>query len=149
MKFELEYTEKYIIDNYNIMLVKDIQEHLKCSYSVIKRVLNKYNIPKKGSGTTNLNSIDLVIPNISEENDYILGLLGSDGCIRYDLKDRVYLVTYASKDDELVQIYKNHFPQVNTFERPDGVVISYFGNRRIVEYLISIGITPRKSFTFN
>jgi intein/homing endonuclease len=147
--FSKEFIKDYIINNYDKKLVKDIQSFLGVSFWTIKKVLTNNNITLKGSGTTSLLNEELVTPFKSELTDYVLGLLASDGQIVYNEKTRQYIVKYASKDIELIEIFQKHFGKVSMVERNDGVVIAYFGSKKLCKKLIEIGIVPNKSKIIN
>lgn len=83
----------------------------------------------------------------SEKQQYFLGLLASDGSISKDGKVKLKL-----KDRELVDEFSEFLGgmyKVREESTKTGVMYRVsFGNREVVNYLKSVGITNKKSFTF-
>lgn len=86
-----------------------------------------------------------------EESQYWLGYLCADGNVQYSKEHRVYKVSLASKDKEIIDKFicfmgnraKYHFQKQNN------VHIGYVSSIQLCEYLISLGITPKKALTLD
>ena len=87
--------------------------------------------------------------NWSRSLAYFVGLITSDGCLSSDGRH----INLTSKDYELVDMYAAYFGDRNRIgtksrgEGPQRYFQVQLGNVQLYRWLVSIGLTPRKSLT--
>ncbi len=81
---------------------------------------------------------------------YVVGLLAADGCLSVDGRH----IDFTSKDLEMVEIFKNYLNLTNritkktrSIEQRKRYFHIQFGDRNFYEFLLGLGLTPRKSKT--
>ena len=79
---------------------------------------------------------------------YVVGLTATDGCLLTGRR----VINFKSRDRELVELYLHLLGRVNTIgidrSKTGGVVYkTQFGDAALYDWLLSIGLTPRKSLT--
>ena len=86
----------------------------------------------------------------SSKMAYVIGLLATDGCLSSDMRH----IDFTSKDLDLVKIFKNYLDLNNKIakktrstEKEKKYFHIQFGDKNFYEFLLSIGLTPRKSKT--
>lgn len=84
----------------------------------------------------------------SNDMAYLVGLIATDGC----LLARRKRISFVSKDQELVEIYRHILRRTNTISamrtRTGGTAYRMqFGDVELYEWLIRAGLSPRKSLT--
>lgn len=149
-----------IINNYSKELgIKEITEKCRLiipdvSKCLVSRTLKKYNLPiaeKRGKVTEmkNIkNPFELGDPN----NNYWLGYFMADGGMsrqKSNLQmfsvDKEFLYTF----NEHVGIKCNEYHKAAKNSNSKPLMVLYFGNQNVWNYLYSIGITPNKSKTMS
>lgn len=147
---KIKYDEKYIVEQYNIgRNTNDLAQELGTYNTTIRRILLRNNIPLRtinhDRGYINSN------PFLGEGADYWLGLIASDGNVS-TITNKIRL--NSNLDLDMLQAYCKFLgdPRVKVlvtwnqaFECKEYCV--GFSHKETKEYLISIGITPRKSKT--
>lgn len=143
--------EKNIIDLFKSgVRAKEIPAKVayKLSYVRVLKVLRKNNIKTEGSGGKNrIINFNPFLANTDSTN-YWLGYIASDGCV----SSKKYSISICSADREHLAKINNIFEnKLNLHESINeaGTLMrtAVFGNKEIHSYLISLGITPRKSKT--
>lgn len=86
----------------------------------------------------------------SSKMAYVVGLLATDGCLSIDGRH----IDFTSKDLEIVEIFKDYLNLNNKIgkksrgsEKEKKYFRIQFGDKNFYEFLLSIGISPRKSKT--
>lgn len=107
------------------------------------KIAKKYNI-SRGSGKKSSIKLDKFRYG-SIESDYWLGYIISDGNIK--ITKRVSNISISSIDLEIKEKFLKYIPECNLYIRNNYLYSMYFGSKEIANYLISLGITPKKSKT--
>lgn len=144
-KLELEMCEKYKLGIPN----KDILTEYKISSSTLSKILNKHKIERKVKSKNFDKFYDLDNP----ETQYWLGFLCADGCINYSIREsgcNTYSIQLTSKDEEVVNKYKNYFGEYVNIYKNTTCFNAVIGSKELCEYFINdLNITPRKSLSLN
>lgn len=128
------------------MSCKEIQVKTGISLTFIAKQVKKHAI-NRGSGKKSTIPLNL-FTNETANGNYWLGYLAADGNIQET--PRSSCVKFLTKDYEMVEKFLKYTDnKVNIFIPKDNTeyTLVYFGSKEIVKYLISIGITPKKSNT--
>lgn len=137
--------EKFITDNYGILSNKEILETKNISFCFLKKILEKNSIALRGSGS----KINIQLDNLNKKSNwfsYFLGWAASDGSVQN--KKGNYTFSLKVKDEEIVDMFYTLIPRSKKYyHRDKDMYCLHIGNKQFVEYLVSIGITPRKSRT--
>jgi hypothetical protein len=146
-----KYTDQDITERYQKGEgIQSIAESYDLHYITIQRRLKKVGMFVKNSTYKLLNKIPLsLFMDKTPERDYWIGWILSDGNIIYNKTG--YLVKLATKDKEIVDKYNQWLSgKGNIFYRDYAdLYIVHFGQKEIVKYLVSIGLTPKKSKTLS
>lgn len=110
---------------------------------------NNCSIKNRGNDGSSLITRNPFLP-YTENSYYWLGYLGADGCV--DSRTNRNKITVCSKDIIHLEKYRNFIhPDIKMIDKinPTGSLIRTvdFSHKETKDFLISIGITPRKSFT--
>jgi len=141
-----EDVDQFILDNYGKLLNIDITDKTGASDWYIQKVLKENNISQKGKGKNNFFDVTVFDSN---NGQYILGYLMGDGSVVYNSDLRTYWVEVKSIDEETVNHFKDFFKESCKISRPKDrdIFEITISNKKLCEYLISIGITPKKAKT--
>lgn len=153
IKLTLE-QEQQIIYNYTVLKQgqKKAGAFIPVSDHIVKKVLNKYNIPIKTLQETNANKYYINHDFFKVQNEdmaYWLGILGSDGCIS-SMENQIY-IELQRQDKELLEklnaIIENQRP-VKDYETARGYENSklYFYSKEIKNDLAQYHIIPNKTY---
>lgn len=135
-----ENDERAIIDLYlNKKSMKKVAREDEISIAIIKRILNKYNIPiydyriSQNCYALNENAFET----ITEKSAYWIGFLMADGGIRDDDKSVIY--TSRSLRLQLAEEDKNHVEKLKEF-------LQYSGNTSVVKSTIKVDKITNKEY---
>lgn len=145
----MKYDEKYIVEEYlKGRTQKDIAVELGTFNTSIRRILLRNGIKPRNSREAQKRFVN---HNFLKDSHYWLGLLASDGCItghsivlQLQERDKYILELFAKAGGKLLKVNSYHNFKYNLTE-----YYVKFKNLEIEEYLISLGITPRKSDTLD
>lgn len=140
--------EKYILENYDSNTNKAIADILNINPSFVTSTLKKHNLSKKGKGR--LVKFDLENFN-TPLGQYVIGYILGDGCVWYDTVKKAYRLTISTSDKESVDNMVKFFGDIAKiyYVENSKIKTNYRINicgKVIVEYLISLGLTPKKAF---
>jgi len=131
----------------NIELAKE----LKVNLVTINKYQQQLGLKKKGSGNRVVQTYNPFLDE-SDESEYWLGFIAGDG----NLAKTTYKITISTTDEELITKFKKfykkpvtvceHFYKVLSGET-HRIFTASVQNQLIYEYLIALGITPKKSLT--
>lgn len=83
---------------------------------------------------------------INRESEYFLGLLMADGWVT----SKKYSIGLKLKDFSIIEKYRDFINKdLKIYNYNNSMYSVIFGNKEVHSWLISIGITPRKSLTLN
>lgn len=87
----------------------------------------------------------------SEESMYWLGYLSADGNVQYSKKLRIYKVSLFSKDKEIVDKFMKFIGNRCKYHlrKQNGIHEAYINSIQLCEYLIKLGVVPKKSLILN
>jgi hypothetical protein len=132
------------------MSTEAIGEQLKCGSSTVRRRLRSLGIPVRcrGPNMEKLRKLGLArAPAWSRDMAWIVGLIATDG----NLAHRPRGMSITSKDIDLLQSVRQCLELSNRLVRTSGrlgvVDRLQWRNRAFYDWLLSIGLTPRKSLT--
>lgn len=100
----------------------------------------------RGSGTKNQMPLAKFMLG-TKESDYWIGYIIADGNISKGYKKNSSVLSVATIDQEIVEKYLNYGEGNINIHKTPNITSLYFGNIQIIDYLQSIGITPKKSLT--
>lgn len=149
----MNYNEKEIVELYRSgKTQKEIAELLGTYNTTIRRILIRNNINLRGNSEVQSSIKENPFKNYETDENaaYWLGYLIADGCIS-DGKGGYRVVINTNKDPEHLQNYADWLSRpLNKYFNKKYNVWEYsvsFCNKQIVEKLIDLGITPKKSLT--
>jgi len=123
--------------------IKKISALLQVSKDYPTSVARKYGI-MRGSGRKS-DVPDSIFDLGTPVSEYWLGYIISDGNIT--CKERQHNIMIASVDDDIIRKFMDYVPNANLHVRKSNLKTVYFGSKSIVNRLIEMGITPKKSLT--
>lgn len=124
------------------MTPKEYAKNQNISYYKALKYFKSNNMPLEGSGGKN-RKVEGNPFSDNQESEYWLGYIAADG----NVSSKGNNLTISSKDVGHLKKFGN-FSKCNINLSNRGLELAYFGNYSTKEYLISKGITPKKSLTF-
>ncbi len=145
-EFEKEICEAYKNGNANRVICSNFAIGPKR----LKEIIEKYGIEKKVKKRDFSKFYNLDSP----ETQYWLGFICADGCVVHSIREsgnHTYLLQLTSKDDEILNKYKNYFGDyININKGTGSCKVAQVGSKELCEYFINeLNITPRKSLTLD
>lgn len=149
-KFTQEEVSIIIREYLNGKNQKEIATMFNSYNTSIRRVLLKNNITLRDSGYASRFVRHNIFEPFDEQNDYWIGMLATDGCV----KDTGGIALgLKGSDRKLLESFVS-FTKVDKVKVIDGISKGHFAfsmvsfmSKETANYLTSIGITPRKSLT--
>ena len=135
----------FLMNNVSKSTYSQLANQLNSSVKIVQKRLSLIGYNKRCLPNTTLKLLKDVKNN---NRNYIMGLLSTDGLIVYNTKRSDYRISITSKDEEQVQNVKKFFQKGSIYKFKKYFIYTT-GERILIEYLISIGITPNKSKTIN
>ena len=126
--------EEQILNDYiEGMSLKDIKKKYKTGSDTIYKIVDRSETPRRNSKDLskfyNLNN---------PETQYWLGYICADGSVQFNTKHRVYKVSLFSKDEIVIQKFKEYFGSiVNIHKRPSGIIEGYINSKELANYFIT------------
>lgn len=128
----------------------------KCNKKFESRKKEQQYCSKSCANSVNTSKRKIEDENIYSEglnniNSYILGLIYSDGCLSFDNHTNKYRITISMNDlDVMEKVHQIMTPnkKLYKYKHPNGTRETYSvisTNKSDIEFLINIGIRPRKS----
>ena len=131
----------------------NICKECKCSTNTITRVLKSRNIPlRTANRIPKSKDFSKFYDLSSSETQYWIGFICADGNIEYRTKDRTYVVSLFSKDQEIIDNYLKYLGDnvASLYTNPNGVIRAYISSKKLCEYFINeLNIVPNKSNILN
>jgi hypothetical protein len=126
-----------------------IAQQLRCGSSTVRRRLRALGIPARSRGPNmdRLGKRRLThTPALSHEMAWVVGLIATDGNLSGTRKG----LSITSKDIDLLESVRRCLALSNRFGKTRGLGVAnrlQWRNRALYDWLLSLGLTPRKSLT--
>ena len=139
---------KYVIDNYENKLAREIAEELNVSKSLITKIWREHGLKGKGNNSYHIN--ENYFENIdSKDKAYILGVIASDGCV-YKRENHKHMLAFKFhiQEEDIINIIlkymeSNYKPYYN-----DNRITLQINSNKLVEDLEQYNITTRKTWSY-
>lgn len=128
------------------MPLKEIKAKYKTGSDTIYKIVDSNGYPRRNSkDLTKFYKLD------DPETQYWLGYICADGSIQYNENYRVYKVSLFSKDEIVIEKFKEYFGSiVNIHKRPTGIIEGYINSKELAKYFIEeLNIPENKSLILN
>lgn len=130
--------------------VKSICKRFAISTNTLSKYVDEANIPKRAKKQQIKKDLSKFKDLDNPELQYWIGYICADGSIQYSTEKRVYKVSLYSKDDEVVEKFKDFFGEIVSihYRKNSNMKEAYINSKELCEYFINeLNITPSKAFT--
>lgn len=133
------------------MKISDICKECKCSTNTISKIIKENNIPSRSKPKNTNKDLSKFYELDNPILQYWIGYICADGGIQYSVQNRIYVLSLYSKDEEIVNNFKNYFGDiVSIHHRKNGMHQAYINSKELCEFFINkLNITPNKALTLN
>lgn len=148
VKIETEIIKKVIEKYKDGIVCMEIANELGITHRTVYNILRRNNIKKNRNKNQKYKINEHFFKTWSNEMAYILGFILTDGCI--NKRQYHYCLTISQKENTILEKIKFSIGSNHPVYKPSSNKSVYelrIGNKTIVNDLINLGITVKKSFT--
>lgn len=151
ISLEINYPRVPVVELYEVNMTERRRYKKRCLYCNSQFYTThkeaRFCSKKCGSLSHKTSDINIWSEGLNDINTYIIGLIASDGCIYLDKKQNRNMLNITSKDYKLIEYLNNLMtPSKKIYENKGSFSIIY-KNDEALNYIISLGISYRKSLT--